>query len=137
METKTKFKGMVDDISLNKNVGNFSYWAHRLTGIGLSVYLLMHIYVLSSAISGPDSFTERMGQVQNPFFAVLEILLVAGIFFHMLNGLRITVTDFFNWSRSHKVLFWVVIVLFAALMIIAIILQVPKFSAENYGMGGH
>lgn len=137
MAKESKFQGMIRDAGLNKNIGNFSYWIHRITGIGLAVYLLMHTFVLSSAISGPQAFNERMGTVQNPLFAILEVLLIAGVFMHMLNGLRITITDFFSWSRGHKVLFWIAAILFVILMIVAIKLQWPKFFIENYGMGGH
>jgi len=136
MTSNGKLKQTFRDAVLNKNIGNFSYWLHRITGIGLSVYLIMHIYVLSSAISGPESFNSRMGSVQNPLFAVLEILLVAGIFLHMLNGLRITFSDFFSWSRSHKSIFWIIAILFVVLMVITLILQWPKFNPDNYGMGG-
>jgi len=136
MSYSAKLKGVVSDAMLNKNVGSVSFWVHRISGIGLSVYLLMHTYVLSAAISGPESFSGRMKTVQNPFFAVLEVLLIAGVFLHMLNGVRITVTDFFGWSKAHKAFFWVVIVLFIILMILALILQWPKFSPQNYGMGG-
>jgi succinate dehydrogenase cytochrome b556 subunit len=96
----------------------------------------MHTYVLSSAIHSPEKFTERMQQVQNPFFAVLEIALVAGVFFHMLNGIRITLADFFGLTRAHRGMFWLVAILFIILMVIAIYLQAPKFSPDNYGMGG-
>ena len=136
MRFKAKIKGMAEDVILNKNVGTFSYWGHRITGIGLSIYLLMHIYVLSSAMSSAESFNVRMGQVQNPFFAVMEILLVAGVVYHMLNGLRITLTGFFGWSRSHKALLVAVIFLFIILMVAAIILQIPKFNGENYALEG-
>jgi len=137
MTDDSKIKGIIKDANLNKNIGNFSYWIHRLTGIGLAIYLIMHTYVLSSAISGAETFNERMGFVQNPFFAVLEILLIAGVFLHMLNGLRITITDFFDWSRGHKVLFWIMAVVFVILMIVAIKLQWPKFFIDNYAAGGH
>jgi len=133
-------KKLVDtarDANLNKNIGNFSYWLHRITGIGLSIYLLMHIFVLSSALSGAESFNTRMGLVQSPFFAVMEIFLVAGVFLHMLNGLRITVSDFFGWSRAHKSIFWIIAVIFIALMVMTVILQLPKFDPGNYTMGGH
>ena len=134
--SENKLRATFRDANLNKNIGNFSYWLHRLTGIGLAVYLLMHIFVLSSAMSGPESFNSRMGDVQNPVFAVLEILLIAGVFIHMLNGLRITLSDFFGWSRSHKSIFWIIAIIFVALMVVTIILQWPKFLPENYRMGG-
>jgi len=136
MPFKKQFGGLVDDAQLNKNTGNFSYWIHRITGIGLSIYLLMHTFVLSSAISGPEKFTERMGFVQNPLFALLEILLLAGLVFHLLNGLRITLVDFLGWTRYHKLLFGIVVVIFLFVMICVVILQVPKFDIGNYGGGG-
>ncbi len=136
MPFKKQFGGVVEDAELNKNVGTFSYWAHRITGVGLSIYLIMHTFVLSSAISGPEKFTERMQYVQNPLFALLEILLLAGIFFHMFNGLRITLVDFFGWSRHHKLLLILTMVFFVALLTIAIVFQVPKFDYGNYGGGG-
>ena len=136
MPFKKQFGSVIEDAELNKNVGNFSYWVHRITGVGLSIYLLMHTFVLSSAISGSEKFTERMQDVQSPLFALLEILLLAGIFFHMFNGLRITLVDFFGWSRHHKLLLALAIVLFVALMIIVIVLQVPKFDIGNYSGGG-
>ena len=136
MSIKLKIKGMADDVALNKNVGTFSYWVHRISGIGLSVYLIMHTFVLSSAISGPESFNQTMGQVQNPFFAILEILLIGGITFHLFNGLRITVTDFFGWSRSHNALFWIVMAIVVIMMAITIYLQIPKFNPDNYAMRG-
>jgi succinate dehydrogenase / fumarate reductase cytochrome b subunit len=130
------FKGFLKnayiDTNLNKNVGTFAYLFHRITGIGLVVYLIMHTYVLSSAISGHQGFNKRMGLVQNPLFAFLEILLVAGVFFHMLNGLRISICDFFGWSRAHKVFFWIELVLFVAIMIITVILQWPKMQSGYY-----
>ena len=134
--SKNKLQETFRDAALNKNIGSFSYWLHRITGIGLAVYLLMHTFVLSSAISGKEAFNERMGAVQNPFFAVLEIFLIAGVFLHMLNGLRITLADFFGWSRMHKSIFWIIAIIFVALMVVTIMLIWPKFNPANYGMGG-
>jgi succinate dehydrogenase / fumarate reductase cytochrome b subunit len=126
------FKNALDDTNRNKNVGTFAYLLHRITGIGLAIYLVMHTYVLSSAISGKETFNQRMGLVQNPLFAILEVGLVAGVFFHMLNGLRITICDFFGVTLSHKVFFWIEMVIFIIIMIIAIVLQWPKMQSGYY-----
>ncbi len=134
--SNNKLQETISDAALNKNVGSFSYWLHRLTGIGLAIYLLMHTFVLSSAISGKAAFNERMGAVQNPFFAVLEIFLIAGVFIHMLNGLRITLADFFGWSRMHKSIFWIIVIIFIALMVVTILSIWPKFNPANYPVGG-
>lgn len=134
--SNNKLQETIRDASLNKNLGTISYWLHRLTGIGLAIYLLMHTFVLSSAISGPEEFNTRMGTVQNPFFAFLEIFLIAGVFIHMLNGLRITLADFFGWTRMHKSIFWIIVVIFIALMVVTVMLIMPKFNPANYGIGG-
>jgi succinate dehydrogenase / fumarate reductase cytochrome b subunit len=126
------FKNAYEDTFRNRNIGNFTYLFHRITGIGLVVYLLMHTYVLSSAISGKEDFSKRMGLVQNPFFAFLEIILVAGVFFHMLNGLRISICDFFGLARAQKLFFWIELVLFIAVMVITVILQLPKMQSGYY-----
>jgi len=134
--SNNKLQETIRDAALNKNIGSFSYWLHRITGIGLAVYLLMHTFILSSAISGEAAFNERMGAVQTPFFAFLEIFLIAGVFIHMLNGLRITLADFFGWSRMHKSIFWIIAIIFTALMVVTIMLLWPKFNPANYAMGG-
>lgn len=132
MAFKNLFKNAYQDTNLNKNIGNITYLFHRITGIGLVVYLILHTYVLSSAISGKDSFDKRMGAVQNPLFAFFEILLIAGVFFHMLNGVRISICDFFGLSRAHKLFFWVEMILFTAIMVVTVILQWPKMQSGFY-----
>lgn len=124
------FKGFagifVNEARLNPNIGTFSYVLHRLTGIGLAVYLIMHTWVLSSARSGPEAFTQRLGTVQTPLFHVLELLLAVGVFFHMLNGIRIIIADFFSATRRHKAIFWIVMILFVAVMTWTVISVLPK-----------
>jgi len=126
------FKNAMVDTNRNKNIGMITYLFHRITGIGLVIYLIMHTYVLSSAISGEKSFNGRMGFVQSPFFAILEVLLIAGVFFHLLNGARITICDFAGLTKSHKAFFWIEAILFVAIMILTIILQIPKMQSGYY-----
>jgi succinate dehydrogenase / fumarate reductase cytochrome b subunit len=132
MAFKGMFQNAYQDATLNKNVGNFSFWFHRLSGIGLVVYLLLHTYVLSSANSGKEAFSARMGTVQNPLFAFFEVILIAGVFFHLLNGARITVCDFFGVTKSHKLFFWIEMVLFVGVMVLTLILQWPKMQSGFY-----
>jgi succinate dehydrogenase / fumarate reductase cytochrome b subunit len=128
------FKGFagkfVDDATRNPNVGNLAYILHRITGIGLAVYLIMHTWVLSSAQSGPSAFTDRLGVVQSPLFYFLELFLVVALFFHMLNGIRIIVADFFSATRQHKLLFWIVATLFVVLIAWNVAVVVPRIFAR-------
>jgi succinate dehydrogenase / fumarate reductase cytochrome b subunit len=124
------FKGFagkfVDEARLNPNVGTFSYVLHRITGIGLAVYLVMHTWVLSSARTSPQAFTDRLGSVQTPLFHFLELFLSVAVFFHMFNGLRIIIADFFAATRNHKLFFWLAMLLFAVFIAWNIVAVLPK-----------
>ncbi len=120
------FKGTAEEVRLNPNVGTFAWFLHRITGILLLIYLFMHLWVLSSAQSGPGAFDTRLRMVQSPIFHFLEIGLVFVIFYHMINGLSITVMDFFNLSRRHKTLVTVSIAIFAVVAIIAVSVMLPR-----------
>jgi succinate dehydrogenase / fumarate reductase cytochrome b subunit len=124
------FKGFagkfVDEAKLNPNIGMFSYVLHRITGIGLAVYLIMHTWVLSSARHSPEQFTGRLGSVQTPIFHFLEIFLVAAVFLHMFNGIRIIIADFFSMTRRHRTIQWIMVVLFIAVMIWGVVAVLPR-----------
>jgi len=107
----------VNEAKLNPNLGTFSYMLHRLTGIALAIYLIMHTWVLSSAQISGEAFDDRLAMVQTPFFHVLEYLLVAVVFMHMINGLRIIIADFFGATRKHKLLFWIGLIIFIVMMV--------------------
>src|SRR4030067_853090 len=94
------FKGTAEEVRLNPNIGTFSWFLHRISGVLLLIYLFIHLWVLGSAQSGTAAFDARLRMVQSPLFHFLEIGLVFVIFYHMINGLSITVMDFFNLSAS-------------------------------------
>jgi succinate dehydrogenase/fumarate reductase cytochrome b subunit len=64
--------------------------------------------------------------VQSPIFHFLEIGLVFVIFYHMINGLSITIMDFFNLSRRHKTLVTISVVIFAIVAILALNVMLPR-----------
>lgn len=126
MQSKNFLGIFVEEARLNPNLGTFSYILHRLTGIALAIYLIMHTWVLSSAQISPETFDDRLAMVQTPLFHVLEYLLVAVIFVHMINGIRIIVTDFFGVTKKHKLLFWLGLVVFIAMMVWFGTAMIPK-----------
>jgi len=115
-----------DEWGLNKNIGTFSWLLHRLTGVILSLYLFAHIIVVSSGLWGPESFNAWLKAVQTPLTHFLEIFLLACISFHLLNGLRITATDFLFVTKQHKVIFWVAGAIFVLFMIVTLSVFLPR-----------
>jgi succinate dehydrogenase / fumarate reductase, cytochrome b subunit len=67
----------------------YLYTLHRLTGLGLLAYLLLHIFVTSARVFGPDRWAQSMARVSGPFFRVGEYLVFAAFAFHAVNGIRL------------------------------------------------
>lgn len=115
-----------EEWGLNPNVGTFSWILHRVTGVVLTIYLFAHIMVVSSSLWGSQPFNAWLSAVQTPLTHFLEIFLVAVVAFHLLNGLRVTITDFFFATKEHKAIFWVEIAVFAFGMVVTLVVFLPR-----------
>lgn len=115
-----------DEWGLNKNIGTFSWLLHRLTGMILALYLFAHIIVVSSGLWGPESFNTWLKAVQTPLTHFLEIFLLACIALHLLNGLRIILTDLLFVTKQHKAIFWVAGAIFVLFMIVTLSVFLPR-----------
>ncbi len=97
-------------------------WAiHRITGIGLTIFIAIHIWSISHLGSGPESFNATMALYSTPLFKIGEVMLFAVIIFHAMNGLRIIWVDFFGGAKYHKKLFWALMVAAMVLFIMGIV----------------
>ena len=70
-------------------------WAlHRLAGVGILLFLSLHIVDIFLLAFGEEVFNELLVIYTAPWARVLEVFLLFGVLFHALNGLRIIVQDF-------------------------------------------
>ncbi|MDR1727136.1 MAG: hypothetical protein LBT74_04295 [Acidobacteriota bacterium] len=75
----------------------YAYALHRLTGLGILCYFLMHIFVTGRRLGadGPDKWTQAMEFFQNtvicglPVFVIGEFLVFLAFIFHAINGIRL------------------------------------------------
>lgn len=86
--------------------GMFSWLLHRITGVGISLFLGLHLWTQTKMYAGPEAFNAVMEFYKHPLAKAGEILLMGAIIFHALNGLRIVIIDFAEGARHHKKLFW-------------------------------
>ena len=94
-----------------RHSGSWAYLLHRITGIGLTVYLFVHIWALSSLTHGRAAFAEEMKTFTTPVFKFGEWALGLLVMFHAFNGIRIAIVDLADGARYHKKLLagvWVV-----------------------------
>jgi succinate dehydrogenase / fumarate reductase, cytochrome b subunit len=71
----------------------YLYTLHRLTGLGLLTYFVLHIGVTSSRAFGEQAWNTAMGSVSGPLFKVGEFLVFAAFAFHALNGVRLALVE--------------------------------------------
>ncbi len=70
-------------------IERYLFTLHRLSGIGLVLYLPLHVWVTSRRLQGPEVWERTMVTLSHPVFVAGELLLLAAFVFHALNGLRL------------------------------------------------
>lgn len=105
----------------HRKLGMWAYALNRITGIGLVVYLYLHLAVLSLLAQGPGGWNAFVSLARMPYFLALDVILIAGILIHGLNGLRVALTGFNIGVKAQKALFGVL------MLVAAIALGVAAF----------
>ena len=91
---------------------------HRITGVGIFFFLLVHILDTALIRVSPEAYNAVINTYKNPIMALGELALVAAIGFHGLNGLRIILIDFWSvGTRNQRLMFWLVIAVWVVLML--------------------
>lgn len=106
-----------------RKLGMWAYALNRITGIGLVVYLYLHLGVLSQLARGQSSWDSFVSLARSPYYLALDVLLLAGILIHGLNGLRVALTGFDIGVRAQKALFSI-LMLVAAVALVAAALKI-------------
>jgi len=102
-------------------LGFWAFLLMRISGVAITAYLILHIYVLNHLLDGPKAFNELMKTVQSPLFKFFELALLGGVLFHALNGLRILWIDFGSAAPNQKTWFWAMVSLGVVIFIIGAI----------------
>ena len=102
-----------------RKLGMWAYVLNRITGIGLVVYLYLHLVVLSLLLGGPAAWDSFVAVARSPYVLALDVILLAGILIHGLNGLRITLTSFGIGLGAQKAVFVLVMIVSAVALWVA------------------
>lgn len=96
----------------------WSWVLHRITGVAIFFFLLVHILDTSLVRISPEAYNAVIGTYKNPIMGFGEIALVGAIAYHAINGLRVILID--AWSKGpkyQKQMFVGVIIIWAILML--------------------
>ena len=71
----------------------YVYALHRITGLGMLFYFLMHIFVTGRRLGGREQWEATMDFFHNPMFLVGEFLVFLAFVFHAVNGIRLILVE--------------------------------------------
>lgn len=101
-----------------RNVGTWAFALNRLTALGLTLYLFLHLAVLSLLLGGEDSWNSFLAIAKSPLFLVLDVFLLFGVVYHMFNGIRVALVGMGLANRNQKMLFYVLVGIGAILFLV-------------------
>jgi len=108
-----------------RGLGVWAFWLHRLSGLAIIFYLLMHILVISTIVGGQANFNNAMTFLKSPIFVLLEMGLIGCITLHGLNGIRVVLFDLGMGIKRQKEIFVGMAIAAAVLTGIAFVVALP------------
>ena len=73
-------------------IERYAYALHRVTGLGILLYLLMHVFVTALRVRGIYLWTDGRF-LDKPAFRVGEFLVFAAFAYHAFNGVRLVLVE--------------------------------------------
>jgi succinate dehydrogenase / fumarate reductase cytochrome b subunit len=73
--------------------GQWSWVLHRVSGLGTLLFLTIHILDTATVYFVPQLYSHAIDLYRHWLFGIGEIILVACVIYHGLNGLRMTLFD--------------------------------------------
>lgn len=81
-----------------------AYILHRLSGVGLALFLPLHFWVLAMAMTDPARLDGILHLTDSGVMKLVEFGLVFGLAVHMFGGLRLMAMEWLPWTPSQKTL---------------------------------
>jgi succinate dehydrogenase / fumarate reductase cytochrome b subunit len=106
-----------------RRLGGLAFILNRLTGLGLVFYLYLHLAILSLLARGPGSWDAFVDLALSPLLLALDVVLIFGILFHGLNGIRVTLVGFGFVPDRQRALF-VALMLVGAIVLLSATLRI-------------
>jgi succinate dehydrogenase / fumarate reductase, cytochrome b subunit len=97
-----------------KGVGMWAWILFRISGLVLVAYLFVHIWVISQGrVGGATQLNNLFKMFDKPVLVFFDLMLVAAVLYHALNGVRVILMDLGVGIRQHKAVYWVCMVVAA------------------------
>ena len=85
LEQSVKYRG---------RMGQWAWIFHRVSGLGVLLFLTVHIVDTSFVYFAPPLYEEALKLYKSVPFGIGEIFLAGALLYHAFNGLRVALVDF-------------------------------------------
>jgi succinate dehydrogenase / fumarate reductase cytochrome b subunit len=112
----------------------WSWVAHRVTGVLVFFFLLVHVLDTALVRVSPEAYNQVIDTYKNPFMNVMEVGLVGAVLYHALNGLRIIAIDF--WERGpryQRQMLWTVVAVWLVVMVPGAYFMLVRTITDMFG----
>ena len=93
-KTKYNLTGTIGLLTnLRYNLERYFYILHRITGVGLVAYLILHIFVTGTRLYGEEAYEFTHTITANPIADIGLFIVMAGLIFHGVNGIRLIINE--------------------------------------------
>ena len=89
--------------------GMWSWLLHRITGLGILLFLFIHIVDVSLLGFGPQVYNEGILLFDSVIVRFLSLSLIGAVLLHAFNGVRIMIIDFWRKGVKYQVLMFVIV----------------------------
>ena len=82
--------------------GYLAFAVHRLSGVGLALFLPLHFLALGTALNGEAALDGFLRWTDHPLAKLAETGLVLLLAVHLAGGLRLLALEFLGWREWQK-----------------------------------
>ncbi len=100
-----------------RRLGGWAFALNRLSGLGVLAYLYLHLVVLSTFARGPEAWDDFVAFASNPLVLVMDVVLLAALLIHGLNGIRVTLVGLGLVASRQKALYLALMVVAAIVLL--------------------
>ena len=100
LEQSVKYQG---------RIGQWAWIFHRISGLGVLLFLTVHIIDTSWVYFAPPLYEEALKLYKSVPFGIGELLLAAAVLYHAANGIRVAAVDFWPELTTRQRELWIAV----------------------------